>query len=154
MYVFSVSLLHTTNLHSDNFHPSTQPLFLFFPLSNHFLIFCSFLLVSFFSFLIRLTYLSLPYGTGQAIIFLPDGFFLFSSPKSQRPQIGCLPYFHTWCGLSVNRECKSEMCCTWLTENTGCKKIAKNSPSGHHHRNLSGYIFATKEHIDNWKKTC
>jgi len=31
-------------------------------------------------------------------------------------------------------------------------KIAKNSPSGHHRTTLSGYIFATKAHIDNRKK--
>jgi len=31
-------------------------------------------------------------------------------------------------------------------------KIAKNSPSGHHRTNLSGYIFATKARIDNRKK--
>ena len=30
----------------------------------------------------------------------------------------------------------------------------QKSPSGHHHTTLSGYIFATKAHIDNWKKTC
>jgi len=38
-----------------------------------------------------------------------------------------------------------------LTENTGRKK-SKNSPSGHHCTTLSGYIFATKGLIDNWKK--
>jgi len=32
------------------------------------------------------------------------------------------------------------------------KKIAKNSPSGHHGTTLSGYIFATKASIDNRKK--
>jgi len=32
------------------------------------------------------------------------------------------------------------------------QKIAKNLPSGHHHTTLSGYIFATKAHIDNWKE--
>jgi len=32
------------------------------------------------------------------------------------------------------------------------QKIAKKSPSGHHHTTLSGYIFATKAHIDNRKK--
>jgi len=32
------------------------------------------------------------------------------------------------------------------------QKIAKNLPSGHHCTTLSGYIFATKAHIDNWKK--
>jgi len=39
-----------------------------------------------------------------------------------------------------------------LAENTGCKKVAKNSQSGHHHTTLSGYIFATKARIDNRKK--
>jgi len=51
---------------------------------------------------------------------------LFSSPFSQRWQIGCLLYFHTWCGLSANLECTSEMCCMWLAENMGCKNYAKN----------------------------
>ena len=37
---------------------------------------------------------------------------------SRRSEIGCLPYFHTWCGLSANLECMSEMCCTRLAENT------------------------------------
>ena len=32
----------------------------------------------------------------------------------------------TWCGLSANLECRSEMCCTWLGENTGRKNDAKN----------------------------
>jgi len=39
---------------------------------------------------------------------------------SQRSQIGCLLYF-----LSANLECRSEMYCTWLAENTGCKNDAK-----------------------------
>jgi len=43
----------------------------------------------------------------------------------------------------------SEMCCTWLAGNTGCKK----SSSAHHRTTLSGYIFATKACIDNRKKT-
>jgi len=33
------------------------------------------------------------------------------------------------------------------------QKIAKKSPSGHHRTTLSGYIFATKAHIDNRKKS-
>jgi len=33
----------------------------------------------------------------------------------------------------------------------GTQKIAKMSPSGHHRTTLSGYIFATKARIDNWK---
>jgi len=65
-------------------------------------------------------------------------------------QIGCLPYFDTWCGRpSANLECRSEMCCVRLAGNAGPKK----SPSGHHRTTLSGYIFATNAHIDNRKKT-
>ena len=32
------------------------------------------------------------------------------------------------------------------------QKVVKKSPSVYHHTSLSGYIFATKAHIDNWKK--
>jgi len=35
----------------------------------------------------------------------------------------------------------------YMTQN-----IAKNSPSAHYRTTLSGYIFAIKAHIDNWKK--
>jgi len=45
--------------------------------------------------------------------------------NSQPSQIGCLPYFHTWCGLSANLGCRSETCCMQLAENTGCKKSQK-----------------------------
>jgi len=40
------------------------------------------------------------------------------------------------------------MCCAWLAANAGPKK----SPSGHNHTTLSGYIYATKARINNWKK--
>jgi len=63
-------------------------------------------------------------------------------------EIGCLPYFHTWCGLSANLECMSEMCGTRLAANTG-RKI---SPFWHHRTTLSGCIFAAKACIDNRKK--
>jgi len=92
---------------------------------------------------------------GQAVIFCSCGFFfffllllLFYLAYSRRSQIGYLAYFHTWCGLSANLEWRSEICCTRLTENTGCK----NMPSAHHRTTLSGYIFATKACIDNPKK--
>jgi len=49
--------------------------------------------------------------------------------QSQPSQIRCLPYFHTWCGLSANLRCRSETCCTWPAVNTGCKKVAKNRVS-------------------------
>ena len=45
-------------------------------------------------------------------------------------QIGCLPYFHTWCGLSVNLRCRSETCWTRVAENRGHKKVAKNRHLG------------------------
>jgi len=93
-----------------------------------------------------------PYGIGQTIIFLSCRlfFFFFFLAYSQPSQIGCLPYLHTWCGLIANLRCRSETYCMWLAENTGRKK----SPSGHHRTILSGYMFATRARIDNWKKTC
>jgi len=44
---------------------------------------------------------------------------IFFLAESQRPQIGCLPYFYTWRGPSANLECRSEMCCTRLAANAG-----------------------------------
>jgi len=44
------------------------------------------------------------------------------------------------------------MCCTRLAENTGRKKIAKNSPSGHRRTTLSDCVIATKACVDNQKK--
>jgi len=60
-----------------------------------------------------------------ALLFLSSIFFLFLA-YSQRPQIGCLAYFHTWCGHNANLECRSEMCCMRLAGNTGRKNDAKN----------------------------
>jgi len=50
-----------------------------------------------------------------------DFYLLLSSFFPQRSEIGCLPYFHTWCGPSANLECMSEVCCTWLAGNAGPK---------------------------------
>ena len=65
---------------------------------------------------------------------MPCGFFFLLSffflAYSQPSQIVCLPYFHTWCGLSANLECMSEMCGTRLAANTGCKKSSKNRHLG------------------------
>ena len=76
-----------------------------------------------------------PCGIGQAVIFSSCGFFFlllssfflafFFLAHSQPSQIGCLSYFYTWCGLSVNLGCRSEMCCTRLGENTGHKNRKK-----------------------------
>ena len=63
--------------------------------------------------------------------FLLHSSFLFLD-YSQRSEIGCLPYFYTWCGLCANLECMSEMCCTRLAGNTERKmsqKIAICAPS-------------------------
>ena len=85
--------------------------------------------------------------------FLLLSFFFLFLAESQPSQIGCLPYFHTWCGLSAyaNLECMSEMCCTRLRKYR-TQKIAQKLPSGHHRTTLSSYIFATKAYIDNQKK--
>jgi len=65
-------------------------------------------------------------------LWFPSFFLLvFFLASSQRSQIGCLPHFHTRCGLSANLEkCMSEMCCTWLAEITGRKNDAKNRHLG------------------------
>jgi len=58
-------------------------------------------------------------------VFSSYGFFFLSSyflAYSQLSQIRCLLYLHIWCGLSAKLGCRSEMCCTQLVENTGCKK--------------------------------
>ena len=47
---------------------------------------------------------------GQAITFCSCGFFFFFFAYSQWSQIGYLPYFNTWCGLSANLRCRSETC--------------------------------------------
>ena len=83
--------------------------------------------------------------------FLSSSSYFFPRLSSAATDwIGCLPYFHTWCGPSANLECRSEMCCTRLAGNTGRKKIATLAPS----HNFVCYIFGTKAYIDNRKKTC
>jgi len=65
------------------------------------------------------------------IIFCSCGFYFLLSPSSffaysQQLQSGCLPYFHPWCGFSVNLECKCDMCCPRRAGNTGHKNYAKH----------------------------
>jgi len=55
---------------------------------------------------------------------------IFFPRLTQRSQSGCQPYFYTWCVLSANLECRSEMCCTQLAENTGRQKLHKNRHLG------------------------
>jgi len=69
--------------------------------------------------------------------FLPS---FFPSPNLSGHRLDVCHTSTHGCGLSANLECRSEMYCTRLAENAGCKK----SPSGHHRTTLPGYIFATK----------
>jgi len=75
-----------------------------------------------------------PYVIGQAIyIFMMWfllSFFFFPRLISARSETGCLPYFHTWCGLSVNLQCRSATCCARLAENTARKKSPKSRHLG------------------------
>jgi len=76
--------------------------------------------------------------------------FFFFPCLSQQPQIGCLPYFDTWCGLSANLQRRSEN----VLHAARWKYRTKKSPFWHHRTTFSGYIFGTKACIDNRKKTC
>ena len=61
-----------------------------------------------------------------ALLFLSSIFF-YSSPNLSGRRLDIYhTSFHTWCGLSANLECRSEMCCTRLAGNTGRKNDAKN----------------------------
>jgi len=57
------------------------------------------------------------------LFFLSSIFFFLA--YSQPSHIGCLPYFHTRCGLSANLGCRSDTCCMRLAENRGRKKLPK-----------------------------
>ena len=78
----------------------------------------------------------LPCIADADIIFLLCGFFFLSSFFFFPCLISAVgdwmsttgPYFHTWCGLSANLECRSEMYCTRLAEIKDAK-IAISAPS-------------------------
>ena len=94
-----------------------------------------------------------PYVIGQAIIFLPCGFFflLFSSPNLSGRR---LDVYHTSThGVALVRiqnagvKCAARGSLKYRTQ-----KRCKKSPSGHYRTNLSGCIFTIKAHIENSKK--
>ena len=98
-----------------------------------------------------------PYVIGQAIIFLPCGFYLLlSSSFFLRLISATADWMSTILRHLVWPECEFRMQVWNLLRTARCKyrtqKIAKKSPSGHHPTTLSGYIFATKACIDNRKK--
>jgi len=70
-------------------------------------------------------------------------FFLFFLAQSQPSEIGCLPYFHTWCGISANLECRSEMWCRRIVENSGRKK----SPKIHHVGTIAQLCWAVSSQL-------
>jgi len=55
----------------------------------------------------------------------------------------CLPYFHTWCGLSANLRRRSETCCTQLAEIAGPKK----SPKISHLRTIAQLCWAVSSQL-------
>ena len=85
----------------------------------------------------------------RTLYFCPvvsSSIFLFSSPNLSDRRVDVYHTYrpYTWCRLSANLECRSEMWCTRLAGNrgpTGRKNDAKKSPSAHHRTTLSGYIF-------------
>jgi len=94
-------------------------------------------------------------GIAQTIIFLPCGFFLLLSSFFPRLISAVADWVSaillTWCGLSANSECRSEMCCTRLARNARRKKLPKIAIWTPSH-NFICYIFATKARIDSRKK--
>ena len=78
--------------------------------------------------------------------------FFFSSPNLSRRRLDVChrPYFHTWCGLSANLECRSEMCCTRLAEIQDAKSRQK-STSGHH-RSICRAISSQLRHVSTIRK--
>jgi len=62
--------------------------------------------------------------------FLLSSIFFYFLAYSQPSQIGCLPYFYTWCDLSANLECRSETSCRQLAGNARPKKSLNNRHLG------------------------
>jgi len=77
-------------------------------------------------------------------------YFLFSSPILSGRR---LHVYHAWCGLSANLECMSENVLHAARWKYSTQKLRKKLPSAHHRTSLLGYIFVTKAHIDNRKKS-
>ena len=78
--------------------------------------------------------------------------FLFLA-ESQRPQIGCVPYFDTWCDPSVNLECRSELCCKWFAGNSGPKKSPKSRHLGTI-THICRAISSQRRHVSTIGKNC
>jgi len=89
------------------------------------------------------------------IIFSSCSFFfflLYFLTYSQLSHTGCLPYFHTWCGLSANLECRSEMCCMWLAEIQDAKNGQKFAIWAPSHNFVGLYLCNYGTHRQSEKK--
>jgi len=97
-----------------------------------------------------------PYVMGQAIIFLPRGFFFFLLffPRlisAVTDWISTILRHIVWPWSEFRMPVWNVLhAARWKCRT---QKLAKKSPSGHHRTTLSDHIFATKAHIDNQKKT-
>jgi len=81
--------------------------------------------------------------TGHYIFAVFSSFLLSSSfcPRLLSAVANwCLTYFYTWCGPSANLECRSEICCTRLAENTGRKKSPKIAIFAPSHKFVGLYL--------------
>jgi len=78
----------------------------------------------------------------------------FNACTELNPPFVCLslPYFYTWCGLSANLECMSEMCCKWLAAKYRTQKLRQKSSSAHHRTTLSGYRPSQLRHVSTIEK--
>ena len=79
-------------------------------------------------------------------------FFFFSLPNLSGHK---LDVYHTSASThgSADLECRSEMCCTRLAENTGHKKLAKNRRRGTIAQ-LCWAISSQLRHVSTGGKTC
>jgi len=84
-----------------------------------------------------------PWVADADIIFCPvvsSSWLLYFLAYSQPSQIGCLSYFHTWCGLSANLGCRSETCCTRLPEIQDAKYRQKFAICAQSHNFVGLYL--------------
>ena len=86
--------------------------------------------------------------------FLSSFFFFFSRLISAAADWMSTVLRHMMWPYSANLECRSEMCCKRLAENTWRKNDAKNRHLCTIAQYSSGYVFTTEARIDNRKISC
>ena len=75
-----------------------------------------------------------------SIVFFLSIFFSSPNLSSHSPQIGCLPYFHTWCSLSANLQTFSRTTrVSWCqTKSSSACYSARRNIRGRHTNNPAG----------------